>query len=188
MRGNGDTKGEIAKTALRLFCQCGFEGTSMRDLAGELGVTPAAIYYHFKEKSDILVQLVAPLVEDFDELVTDPPDGTGPAGVRVRLAALVRLLLRHRQVVQLIVSDVSARSHPAVQAAMVDFNGGMAELLTGGEPDVRQRLRAAAALGALFRPIIWMDPEELAPLEDELVAAAAGAFGLPKSRQRSTKR
>lgn len=53
-----DTRARIIDTAAELFAERGYAGTSMRDLAEKLGVTPAALYYHFPSKADILKELV----------------------------------------------------------------------------------------------------------------------------------
>jgi len=44
---SGDTRQRIIDIALELFATRGYAGTSMRDIAAELGVTKAALYYHF---------------------------------------------------------------------------------------------------------------------------------------------
>ena len=43
--------------ALDLFIEQGFDGTSLRQIAEQLGVTKAALYYHFESKEDILMAL-----------------------------------------------------------------------------------------------------------------------------------
>ena len=39
----GDTKQRILETALELFAQSGYLGTSMSDIAGRLGITKGAL-------------------------------------------------------------------------------------------------------------------------------------------------
>ncbi len=51
------TKDRILNVALDLFTEKGFDGTSLREIAERLGVTKAAIYYHFASKEDILMAL-----------------------------------------------------------------------------------------------------------------------------------
>ena len=41
------TKERIFETALELFAQNGYLGTSMNDIAGRLGFTKAALYKHY---------------------------------------------------------------------------------------------------------------------------------------------
>src|ERR1700753_66169 len=50
----GDTRARIQKIALELFAEQGYERTSLREIAERLGVTKAALYYHFKSKEDIV--------------------------------------------------------------------------------------------------------------------------------------
>jgi AcrR family transcriptional regulator len=49
-----DTRSRAQKVALELFAEQGYEKTSLREIAERLGVTKAALYYHFKSKEDIV--------------------------------------------------------------------------------------------------------------------------------------
>src|SRR5262252_3741554 len=49
-----DTRARVQKVALELFAEQGYEKTSLREIAERLGVTKAALYYHFKSKEDIV--------------------------------------------------------------------------------------------------------------------------------------
>jgi AcrR family transcriptional regulator len=51
------TRERILDIALELFTEHGYDKTSLRDIAERLGTTKAALYYHFKSKSDILLEL-----------------------------------------------------------------------------------------------------------------------------------
>lgn len=53
-----NTKERILEEALKLFAQSGYMGTSMNDIAAELGVTKAALYKHYKSKQEILDSIV----------------------------------------------------------------------------------------------------------------------------------
>ena len=54
----GNTKEQILETALELFAQSGYLGTSMSDIAGELGITKGALYKHYTSKQEILSSIV----------------------------------------------------------------------------------------------------------------------------------
>jgi AcrR family transcriptional regulator len=56
-RGRGVTKDRILDVALELFNEQGYDKTSLREIAERLGVTKAALYYHFERKEDILLEL-----------------------------------------------------------------------------------------------------------------------------------
>src|SRR5262245_6999957 len=51
------TRERILDVALDLFVDQGYDGTSLRQIAERLGVTKAALYYHFEAKENILAAL-----------------------------------------------------------------------------------------------------------------------------------
>lgn len=53
-----NTKEKILEEALKLFARSGYMGTSMNDIASQLGVTKAAIYKHYSSKQEILDSIV----------------------------------------------------------------------------------------------------------------------------------
>jgi AcrR family transcriptional regulator len=65
-----DTRARIQRVGLELFTEKGYEATSLREIAERLGVTKAALYYHFKTKDDIIASLVEARVAKMDELIS----------------------------------------------------------------------------------------------------------------------
>src|ERR1700691_1913455 len=55
--GARSTRERILDVALELFTRQGYDKTSLRDIAERLGITKAALYYHFERKQDILLEL-----------------------------------------------------------------------------------------------------------------------------------
>ena len=53
-----NTKERIMETALELFAEKGYLGTSMNDIAKQLGFTKAALYKHYTGKQEILDRIV----------------------------------------------------------------------------------------------------------------------------------
>jgi len=51
-------RARIQEVALDLFIEEGYEKTSLREIAERLGVTKAALYYHFPTKEDIVTSLI----------------------------------------------------------------------------------------------------------------------------------
>jgi AcrR family transcriptional regulator len=64
-----DTRSRLRQLALKLFAEQGYEKTSLREIAEQLGVTKAALYYYFKSKEDIVRSLVEDYVADMDALI-----------------------------------------------------------------------------------------------------------------------
>ena len=79
------TKERILETALELFAQNGYLGTSMNDIAGRLGFTKAALYKHYTSKQEILDRIVERMNEmDYEraesyEMPETEPDGFAEA-------------------------------------------------------------------------------------------------------------
>ncbi|MDD6666404.1 MAG: TetR/AcrR family transcriptional regulator [Lachnospiraceae bacterium] len=77
----GDTKERIWETALELFAQNGYLGTSVNDIAKQLGFTKAALYKHYTSKQEILDRIVERMNEmDYEraesyEMPETEPDG-----------------------------------------------------------------------------------------------------------------
>lgn len=59
----GETKERILNTALALFSQRGYLGTSMSDIANELCMTKGALYKHYTSKQEILDRITARMRE-----------------------------------------------------------------------------------------------------------------------------
>jgi AcrR family transcriptional regulator len=68
-RAPRDTRTEILDVAAEMFSERGYEATSLREIAERLGITKAALYYHFRSKEDIMRALVEPMGEVLTELV-----------------------------------------------------------------------------------------------------------------------
>jgi AcrR family transcriptional regulator len=64
-----DTRSRLRQLALKLFAEQGYEKTSLREIAEQLGVTKAALYYYFKSKEDIVRSLVEDYVAEMDALI-----------------------------------------------------------------------------------------------------------------------
>jgi AcrR family transcriptional regulator len=78
------TRTRIQRVALDLFTEQGYEKTSLREVAERLGLTKAALYYHFKSKDEIVSSLVEDRLTGFDELIKEA-EGLPPTAASRRL-------------------------------------------------------------------------------------------------------
>ncbi len=77
----------MQKVALELFAEQGYEKTSLREIAERLGVTKAALYYHFKSKEDIVHSFTDDYFTEIDALLDGRRSGIGcPWATRPRQA------------------------------------------------------------------------------------------------------
>ena len=68
-RSGPDTRAAIQRVALERFTSKGYEATSMREIADELGIKKASLYYHFNGKEDILRSLFVQRGTEAQELL-----------------------------------------------------------------------------------------------------------------------
>jgi AcrR family transcriptional regulator len=170
----------IAHLALARFRVGGFVGTSIADLAGALGVSKAAIYYHYRSKDALLDYLVDPLLDAIDACIQDHNQPTRTA--RQLLGAYLAVLLAHRDVVPLITIDVAVLNHPTIGQRLRTQNHQLQSFLTGPDTSTSARLRAEAALGAIWRPLIAEPPLDLADPAHQQILIDAAVATLQSSR------
>lgn len=63
-----ETKELILKKALDMFAKSGYDSVSIRDIAKAVNIKESSIYYHFKNKQDILDSLVEKFESHMKEL------------------------------------------------------------------------------------------------------------------------
>ncbi|MCC6435196.1 MAG: TetR/AcrR family transcriptional regulator [Acidimicrobiales bacterium] len=171
----GTTKDRIMGSALGLFLERGYLGASVRDIADANGVTVPALYYHFTNKDDLLAAIVAPLADDGDALIERldarrvPPDEL-PA---VALGGYFDVLAAHLDVFRFVSTDLAVRRHPVAGHRLAAQQSRFTKLLAGPRPSRARRLCAAAAIGAIRRPLRRRDIDPTRDREQILAAALA---------------
>ena len=184
----GDTRGCIQHVALELFAEHGYERTSLREIAERLGVTKAALYYHFKSKEDIVRSFTEDYFGRLDALIAwgrdQPPTARTGHELLDRYIAIVmegnevfRFLERNQA--SLRSSDGSGGSDGGKQQRFEQFRprlSALAEIIAGPDAPPRSRIRATAALFAASGACIFFMSDEPEP---HAVRAAAGPAQLP---------
>ncbi|MDG4805952.1 TetR/AcrR family transcriptional regulator [Micromonospora sp. WMMD1120] len=96
-RAVSETHGEILAAAARRFAVTGYRGTSLQDIAGEVGCSKATVLYHFANKEALLAELMAPAIgvlRDLDDQLTGL---TGAAAQAAAAEGFVDLAVRFRR-------------------------------------------------------------------------------------------
>lgn len=60
---------QILETAKSLFINKGYHGLSMREISEEIGVSKAALYYHFKDKEQLFLAILKAYLDDMEALL-----------------------------------------------------------------------------------------------------------------------
>jgi AcrR family transcriptional regulator len=171
-----DTRKRIQQVALGLFAEKGYEGTSVREIAGRLGFTTAALYYHFKSKEDILRSLLADLDAELDSL--SEWGNSQPPTVEMRQELLRRLAnLMHGDVLRFLHRNQgelqSLDAGPQDVSAMAEI----LRILTGGSKDVGDITRATLAIIGIFTVDQIADALGRPDREEERAAVALAIAG-----------
>jgi AcrR family transcriptional regulator len=171
-----DTRQRILDIAGELFARQGYTGTSIADIARELGTTTAALYYHFPSKSAILAGLLAVPLTAYTRLL-DSLDSSG-ARPEDLLGAIADIVADSRDIAVILDRDPTA-------LAMIDqqLPRSSRELieqtiaaLAGPDPDRAALIRANAALAvvkAATMAAVQLSGGPLAPADRAEVLAAA---------------
>ncbi|MFI5890227.1 TetR/AcrR family transcriptional regulator [Actinoplanes sp. NPDC051513] len=155
VRPRGAGRAQLHETALRLFARDGVEGTSLQAIADDMGVTKAAVYYHYRSKDDLVLGVLAPLFTSLDVILDRAAEHRSRAarldeflvgmvdlivGNHARFAVLVgdpyvsRLMEDHHDLVgwwnRIVDEIIGDKSDPIIPTALIIFLSGMTAPLT----------------------------------------------------------
>ncbi len=151
------TRQQILETAQRLFTELGYDATSLQMIADEMGLTKAAVYYHFRAKSDILHAAMMPGIQRLGALLDQ---AAAIRGRRARIEYLVNgfvdFLVRNRHYAVMASTDPAAKRDKLDEESMAMRRRALT-LLYGDNPTGAERL----AFNAVFHI-----PESMADLVD----------------------
>ena len=143
------TKIQILENARQLFATHGYDGTSIRQLTASLNITPAALYYHFASKNEVLEGLAEKLHDGSDALLDRIRDfDQTPEAMREVLGQYYDLLADDIHVFRLVYNDAAIQHSPIGQRLRAQAREFYAYLV-GPEPSVEDRMRAAGAVGII---------------------------------------
>jgi AcrR family transcriptional regulator len=146
-----DTRSRAQKVALELFAEQGYEKTSLREIAERLGVTKAALYYHFKSKEDIVHSFTDDYFAEIDVLMDWAKEQ--PRGDQTRRAILERyvgIVMHGSEVFRFL--EQNRASIQAMEtgkerfARFRDRLDTLVDLIAGPEAPLRDRVRATAGV------------------------------------------
>jgi AcrR family transcriptional regulator len=171
---HADTRFRIQEVALELFTEHGYEATSLREIAERLGVTKAALYYHFKTKDDIVVSFMEDRVAALEEIVawgqSQPRTDETRREVIHRYADMLAKSGHHRVMRFLERNQTALRGHPKSEK-MRDSMIGVVDLLSDPDDPLRVRLKSSLALFAMHAT--WFIAPDHKEYTDEERADAA---------------
>jgi AcrR family transcriptional regulator len=166
----------ILQEAVKLFYERGFTGTTLDDIAAELGVTKPFIYTHFRSKVELLAALCQPTIEMSLEAVAAAAEAPGTPTERLHraMADFAKVVLQRQANIAIFFREeknLSPEALDAINTLRKKFDrllsGMLREGVAAGEftiPDVNV---AALALGGMISwAYTWHRPEGRLTLDD----------------------
>jgi AcrR family transcriptional regulator len=166
----------ILEEAVKLFYQRGFTGTTLDDIAAELGVTKPFIYTHFRSKTDLLAALCTPTIELSLGAVTGAAQGPGSPTERLYRAIVdfTQVVLSRQANIAIYFREEKNLSPDAlaqINTLRKKFDRVLSQLLAegveAGEFDIKDVSLTALAIGGMISwAYTWHRPEGRLALDD----------------------
>jgi TetR/AcrR family transcriptional regulator, cholesterol catabolism regulator len=166
----------ILQEAVALFYVRGFTGTTLDDIAAELGVTKPFIYTHFRSKTDLLAALCTPTIEMSLAAVANAAKGPGTATDRLRRAMIdfATVVLRRQANIAIFFREEKHLAPEALTEITVlrkKFDRVLSKLLAegvaAGEFEIDDVNLAALAIGGMISwAYTWHRPNGRLPLDE----------------------
>jgi AcrR family transcriptional regulator len=168
---------QLVEVAIDCFARHGFQGTSIDRIARASGVTKGALYYHFRDKEDLLLEAVKNRIGEFERHVLEAvaaSDDTFEQLRRVVDACFVTATAsNHRRfIITLMVEalDTNPRLSEQFRKVLRRMRGFLADVVADGQrrgamrSDVAATDAAALIAGTIMGAEIqhYQDPDEVA--------------------------
>ncbi|MCP9208877.1 TetR/AcrR family transcriptional regulator [Streptomyces sp. NEAU-Y11] len=186
-----DAARRLVTAAVHAFAERGYHATTTRDIAGRAGMSPAALYIHYKTKEELLYQISKVGHQRALEIVERARDAGGTSAERLAHAvrSFVRWHAEHHttaRVVQYELGALGEEHHAEVIAIRKATDGAVRAILEDGArtgefdvPDVRGA--TVAVLSLCIDVARWFNtrgrstPDEVGELYAGLVLRMVGA-------------
>jgi AcrR family transcriptional regulator len=166
------TRAKIQEVALDLFAEQGYEKTSLREIADRLGVTKAALYYHFKAKEDIITSIFEDIEAEMDEIIEWASEQ--PATVETRREVVRRYgritVGKARKLMRFMSENHSAMRELKVGNEMRDRMNRLATIVTNDKATLVEQIRIRVAFFTMSIGIFAT--QDLDATDDERAAAS----------------
>jgi AcrR family transcriptional regulator len=176
-----DTRARIQQVARELFGEKGVQRTSLQDIAGRLGITKPALYYHFGSREELVRSILQPLIDDGERFVVSQEAG-GVASARELLEGYFDFHYRHRADLVLVVAELTTLADLGLIDRMLAWRERLVQLVFGPSPTLAQSTSGVIAFGGLQDCCLQFPDAPHDELRVAVVDGALAAMGSPRNR------
>jgi len=168
------TRGYILKAAAKLFRDQGYVATTLRQIAEAAGIQAGSVYYHFRSKDEILLEILDTGIDEVQKSVADrladlPKNASPRQRIGVGIEAHLVGLLQHGDF-----TSASIRTYGQLPPSLKRANQGrrkaysnfwdrlLAEAAESGDlrPGIDLHIARLVVLGAVNWTVEWYDPKQ----------------------------
>lgn len=127
----------IYHAADELFCEVGYDGVSMRDIAQRASVTKASVFYHFKGKGELFDHVLEAYYEAHRHVLSQAYSAEGTLNERFHrvVDAYLGFIEENRRYARLIQQEVaSPQTHPSIARGLAPLFEWIQHALSGIAP------------------------------------------------------
>ncbi|OLT13544.1 hypothetical protein BJF79_20510 [Actinomadura sp. CNU-125] len=167
----------ILGAALHLFVDHGYRGTSLQDIATDVGCSKASLLYHFSNKEAILTELMVPVLREAVELDARLEKLDGADAAITAVTEFATLAMRFRREVKLLFDNLAeATTLDAGFPELDGFGEGLVDALAGRSSAPADQVAARMALGGIFLTAADLSLDD-SMLREALVTTALRTLG-----------
>jgi TetR/AcrR family acrAB operon transcriptional repressor len=171
-----ETREKLLESAIDIMSEKPFQAVSMNEIAGKVGLSRGAAYWHFRNKTDLLVNVIRDAYEkirsDFIDAENMPLDFEGLRGFFRNKLSMIRTSGRAQKINKLLRrhNEWPNEAHEVVEALMSEATSREREMIAGvisraqERKEIRRDMTAdelASILSAVFSGVLFFQLSEI---------------------------
>jgi len=157
-KGDGhERRGEILEAATRIFNSEGYDGATIRRIAEEVGLSSTALYMHFRDKDEILVEICESAMEALLDLASEIAARpiTAEDRARAMIAAYVEFGLAEPSTYRLVFCSHGRHMSPQSQALIEKLGDRCFGYLVKAAAEIAAHGRLRSASPETAAQVMW---------------------------------